>query len=236
MLYEGNKLRHEYKYYINYGSCHILRARLKDFVCADGNMEKPEGYLISSLYFDDVYESAMEEKIAGIRFRKKYRIRVYEREDRVIKLECKMKFDSYIAKVSAPLTRAEYDSILSGDYEFLLKREEQVCRELYIAHKTKLLRPTVVVEYLREAYVSYFGNVRITFDKNIAASFDALDMLGGECPVTEVLPEGVLVLEVKYDDYLPAYIGQLLQIDGADKCAISKYVMCRNKNTNIKGY
>lgn len=236
MLYEGNKLRHEYKYYINYGSYHILRSRLQDFVTVDGNMKSPEGYLITSLYFDDVYESAMEEKIAGVRFRKKYRIRVYGRADRVIKLECKMKFDSYIAKVSAPLTRAEYDSILAGDYEFLLQREEQVCRELYMEHKTSLLRPAVVVEYLREAYVSYFGNVRITFDKNIAASFDSLDMLGGDCPVTEILPEGLLVLEVKYDDYLPVYIRQLLQIDGADKCAISKYVMCRNKNVNIKGY
>lgn len=236
MIYEGHKLRHEYKYYINYSNYQILRTRLKHFVKMDENMVREEGYFISSLYFDDIYESAMEEKIAGTRFRKKFRIRVYERNDAVIKLECKMKYDSFIAKESASLTREEYDRILNNDYEALLSREEAVCKELYMLHRTSLLRPVVVVEYLREAYVSHTGNVRITFDKNIAASYETLDMLKPGCPVTEILPKDILVLEVKYDDYIPTFILELLQMDEANKCAISKYVMCRNKNRIIKHY
>lgn len=236
MIHEGHKLRHEYKYYINNGTCHILRLRLRDFMQPDGNMHKERGYLVSSLYFDDMYAAAMDEKLAGTRFRKKFRIRVYERDASVIKLECKMKFDSFIAKESALLSVEEYYSILNGEYGFLLKRDENVCRELYMQHNISRLMPVAVVEYLREAYVLRYGNVRLTFDKNIAASFDATDLLGESCPVTEILPEGVLVLEVKYDDYLPEYIRQLLQIGEAEKCAISKYVMCREKNRIIRHY
>lgn len=236
MIYQGHKLRHEFKYYINYGTYQILRSRCKDFILTDANMVKEEGYLISSLYFDDVYNSAMEEKIAGTRFRKKFRIRIYERSDTVIKLECKMKYDSFIAKESASLTREEYNLILAGNYEFLLEKKEELCKELYILHRTCLLRPIVVVEYLREAYVLKEGNVRITFDKNISASYDKLDMFSERCAVTEILPEGIMVLEVKYDDYLPTYVMQFLQIGESEKCAVSKYVMCRKKSKIIKHY
>lgn len=236
MQFEGNKLRHEYKYYINYEAYQILRTRLIDIIGRDENMDSEDGYLVSSLYFDDIYDSAMEEKLAGTRFRKKFRIRVYERNDKQIKLECKMKYDTYISKISASLSSEEYTSILSGDYEFLAKRKEAVCLELYMLRKTSLLKPVLVVEYRREAYVSNYGNVRITFDKDIAVSYDSLDMLYSECPVTGILPEGRMVLEVKYDDYLPSYIGSLLQIGEAEKCAISKYVMCRKQNFEIKNY
>lgn len=236
MEYEGHKLRHEFKYYINQSSYHALKERLRYVVHPDENMVNEDGYLISSLYFDDVFHSALEDKISGTRFRKKYRIRIYEHSDTVIKLECKIKFDSFIAKESAKLTRAEYDKILQDNYDFLLSRKEAICRELYALHQTKLLRPVTVVDYLREAYVAEQGNVRITFDKNIAASVFGLDMFGSDLIMSEILPQGVMVLEVKYDDFIPKYILKLLQTDQAQKCAVSKYVMCRNRNMRVKHY
>ncbi len=229
MKYQGHALRHEYKYYLNYDGYLILRDRLRTVVGADPHMPDENGYLISSLYFDDMQFSAMREKISGTRFRKKFRIRCYGRDDSLIRLECKSKFNEYISKEGATLTRAEYDGILRGDYGDLIIRPEQVCRELYAYHSSKLLRPTVVVEYRREAYISPLGNVRITFDKEIAASAGSLDVFEDHFTTVRVLPEDLMVLEVKYDDYLPDHIGSLLRGFCADKCAISKYVMCREE-------
>lgn len=234
MKYEGNTLRHELKYYINESVYHTIRNRLKVIINADSNMKSDEGYLITSVYFDDIHKSAMSEKISGSRFRKKFRIRCYDRDDSLIKLECKSKFDEYISKISASLTREEYNQILSGDYDFLFNRDEKVCKELLVYNRINLLKPVVTVEYEREAYVLKEGNVRITFDKDISVSTATLDMFDESFATSKVLPEKVMVLEVKYDDYLPSKVLSLLKTAMTEKCAISKYVMCRENKRRTK--
>lgn len=232
MIYQNQKLRHEIKFYINQAVCQQLRTRLQVFLKPDPNMKDPNGYLISSVYFDDFMHQALHQKESGIEFRKKYRIRLYEKSDAVIKLECKRKNGEFIAKTSAPLSRSEYDQILRGDYAFLAARTQPVCRELYALHHKALLKPCVCVEYLREAYVLPQGNVRITFDKDISASWGVLDPLQPGYTTQKILDPGVIVLEVKFDDYLPSFVKQILQTAMTEKCAISKYVLCRQ---NKKG-
>lgn len=229
MQYQGNKLRHEIKYYINDSVYHTLRNRLKTVLIPDENMVNEEGYLISSLYFDDVYQSAFEEKQSGSRFRKKYRIRSYNRSNQLLRLECKQKFDEYIAKGSADLSDMEYQEILKGNTMTLINRPEQVCRELMVYERTRLLRPVVVVEYQREAYVLPQGNVRITFDKDISASVGSLDLFAQDFITRKVLSDHIMVMEVKYDDFIPYYVQELLRTAMTDRCAISKYVMCRQE-------
>lgn len=233
MQYEGHTLRHEYKYYINYDVYYVLRDRLKKVIQMDENMPDENGYLISSIYFDDMYHSAVEEKIAGTRFRKKFRIRSYELDNRLIRLECKSKYNEYISKIGAKLSLAEYNQIMQGDYTCLIKRKEQVCQELFCYNREKLLKPVVVVEYRREAYVSPLGNVRITFDKDISASTQTLDIFSENYHTKKVLPDDIMVLEVKYDDYLPVHIKNILQTACTDRCAISKYVMCREEKRRV---
>lgn len=233
MQYEGHTLRHEYKYYINYNVYYVLRDRLKKVIQLDENMPDENGYLISSIYFDDMYHSAVEEKIAGTRFRKKFRIRSYELDNRLIRLECKSKYNEYISKIGAKLSLAEYNQIMQGNYTCLIKRKEQVCQELFCYNREKLLKPVVVVEYRREAYVSPLGNVRITFDKDISASTQTLDIFSENYHTKKVLPDDIMVLEVKYDDYLPVHIKNILQTACTDRCAISKYVMCREEKRRV---
>ncbi len=234
MEYKGHKLRHEYKYYINSFVYHKLRERFQYVLEVDRNMKEEEGYLISSLYFDDIYQSAMKDKINGTPFREKYRIRLYNHSEDLIKLECKSKFNDYISKQWAPISRAEYNQILSGDYNFLISRPEEVCRKLYMNHKSRLLRPITVVEYLREAYVHPLGNVRITFDKNLSASVGNLDIFHMDYETIRVPLEGMMILEVKFDDYIPDYIWKIIQTDSMVKSAISKYVMCRDINRKVR--
>lgn len=233
MQYEGHTLRHEYKYYMNYDMYYVLRDRLKKVIQMDAHMQDENGYLISSIYFDDIYHSAVEEKHAGTGSRKKFRIRSYERDPRLIRLECKSKYNEYISKISANLSPEEYNQIMKGDYACLQKRKELVCRELFGYHSAKFLRPTVVVDYVREAYILPTGNVRITFDKDISASVQTLDMFSEDYQTKKVLPDDMMVLEVKYDDYLPAHIKSILKSACADRCAISKYVMCREERRRV---
>lgn len=232
MQYEGKTLRHELKYYISYDAYYILRERFKNVIGKDSNMKNEDGYLISSLYFDDMHHSAIEEKIAGIRFRKKFRIRIYDKDEKLIRLECKSKCNEYISKTSTKISMEEYQKILAGDYEFLLKRPEKVCQELFGYARAKLIKPIVVVEYQREAYVSPLGNVRITFDKNISES-KTIDIFSKELYTQRVLPDNIMVLEVKYDDYLPVHIKSMLQGICTEQCAISKYVMCRDEKRRM---
>lgn len=234
MQYQGHTLRHEMKYYINKSVYHTLRNRLKTVIFTDSNMKREEGYLVSSLYFDDMYQSALEEKQSGIRFRKKFRIRCYNLEDNYIRLECKKKYDEFISKTSAALTRAEYDSILAGNYEFLGHRKEQICKELLAYNKTRLMKPGVAVEYMREAYVLPTGNVRITFDKDISSSIGNYDMFAKDYMTRKVLKEEIMVMEVKFDDFLPTHVMSILNTAMTDKCAISKYVMCREEKRRIQ--
>lgn len=234
MQYEGHTLRHEYKYYINDEVYEVLRRRLQRVIARDEHMIEERGYLVSSIYFDDLYHSAVEEKVAGTRFRKKFRIRCYEQDDRWIRLECKSKYHEYISKAGANLSREEYSQLMQGRYDFLLGRREAVCQELLGYHNAKGLTPVVVVEYRREAYVSPLGNVRITFDKDISASTQTLDFFAKQYTTKKVLPSGVVVLEVKFDDYLPAHVQAILQEACTDRCAISKYVMCREEKRRVK--
>ncbi len=233
MNYEGNSLRHELKYYINENVYHTLRNRLKTILKPDPNMKSEEGYLITSIYFDDIYRSALNEKISGARFRKKFRVRAYEREDSLIKLECKSKYDEYISKDAVNLSREEYDLLMVGNYDFLFNRNEKLCKELLVYNRINLLKPVVTVEYQREAYILDEGNVRLTFDKDISASTSSLNMFEEDFTTTKVLPENVMILEVKYDNYLPSKVQSILRTAMTEKCAISKYVMCReNKRRN----
>lgn len=233
MQYLGHRLRHEIKYYINDSVYHTLRGRLRTVAGADPNMKEEDGYLISSLYFDDVYHSAMNEKQAGICFRKKYRLRCYNRQDTRINLECKRKYGEYISKDSMAVSRGEYDAMLAGNYDVLMDHPDTVGREVYALHHARLLKPVVAVEYLREAYVLAQGNVRITFDKEISASVNDYDVFSEYYEVQKVLEPGIMVLEVKFDDYLPDMIYQILKTAMTNKCAISKYVMCREEKRRI---
>jgi hypothetical protein len=220
--------RHELKYYINYRDYALLRGVLKALMPLDPHAGPNGDYHIRSLYFDDAYEMALVEKMAGYDVRNKYRIRIYDFSDEVIKFEKKMKRGQYIAKTSIRLSREECEALIAGDYDCLLSREEPLAREIYLLMKNNLLRPRVTVDYYREAYVSQFENVRVTFDKNVRASLMLTDLFDLKAPVASVLEPGTMVLEVKFNKYLPPFIQSALNnVNTAQRSAISKYVLCR---------
>ena len=234
MQYNGHILRHEQKYLISYhDSCaltHTLDSVMKrDKNCVDG------GYFIRSLYFDDVFSGAYREKDAGIRRRRKHRLRIYNMSDKTINYEVKEKFDSYISKVSSKVDRKLADKLIEGNFDDMLCPGNQALMLGFIDSRTKLLRPKVIVDYYREVFVCDEGNVRITFDSRIRAGISSYDIFDSNVPTVPAIEPDRLVLEVKYDDYLPVHIREVLRQLSRWQTTQSKYIMCVDaKNTYYK--
>lgn len=227
MEFAGNKLRHEYKYLINYHEYTYLKARLEGIMAYDAHSGR-QGYHIRSLYFDDIYHSALLEKQSGVQFRQKYRVRIYNKQDSRIQLERKEKYSDYISKQSFLLTKDQFYDLIDGqEIRFLMDSGQKMPQQMFWAIRTKGLAPAVIVDYHREVFVCDQGNVRITFDMDLEAGIDTSDIFSPEITLMRAFPPGVMILEVKYDDYLPDYIQQALQISAHKKEAISKYVYCR---------
>ena len=194
------------------------------------------GYTIRSLYFDDYCNSAYEEKDAGILMRKKYRVRIYNGSDKVIKLERKKKYGSWIYKEDASLTRGEFEQILAGDYDFLLRSPYPVCREFYIECICNMMRPRTIVDYEREPWVMDEGTVRITFDSNVRAAVGSFDIFDATLPALPVLEPGKLVMEVKYTEFCPQLVRDMVPPGAAELTAVSKYCLCYDKTAYLRGF
>ena len=220
--------RNEWKYLISYPEARLLMDRLKPFMHLDAHASDG-GYLIRSLYFDDWKNTAYEEKIMGTMNRVKWRIRIYDYSDKTINLERKKKSGSYIYKESARITREDFERILDNDFSFLLDKDENLCREFYFECMSKVMRPKVIVDYERVPYVLDEGTVRITFDSDVRAAYGSFDIFEPTLPAMYVLEPEKLVLEVKYTEFLPDIIRQLLPLRGQEFTALSKYTTCYEK-------
>ena len=219
------QFRNEWKYYISLWDADALRARIAAAVPHDENA--PEGgYAIRSLYFDDYWDSAYYNKIDGVQHRTKWRVRIYNYSDATIKLERKVKDGAYIYKQSARLSREEFERIIDGDYAFLLANPQNLCREFYVACVSQVMRPKVIVDYEREPFVFDAGTVRITFDSNLRAAAATGDIFNPNLPTYDVLPYGKTILEVKFTEFFPQFIREMLPPGAQDLSAISKYVLC----------
>lgn len=220
--------RHELKYIISNEQKDIQIARMKDILSIDPNAGC-NGYMIRSLYFDDYYNSAYEEKLIGVASRKKYRIRIYDYSDKQIKLECKHKQGNYIYKESVNLTKEEVSLILNGQYSFLLQHQEPLYKRFYIACVSEMLTPRVIVDYDRIPYIFDTGTVRITFDSYVRAGIGSVDIFDSKIPTLETLQADQLIMEVKYTECLPQIVKNLLPLESGEYTSASKYCMCFEK-------
>ncbi|MDD3429272.1 MAG: polyphosphate polymerase domain-containing protein [Oscillospiraceae bacterium] len=226
------RFRHELKYMISVKEKDALIQRLKPLILRDAHAENGR-YTIRSLYFDDMWGTAYNEKLLGTAIRKKYRIRIYDFSDAVIKLERKTKQGNYIYKQAADLSRAEFYSILKGDFAFLLSRQENLCKEFYVECVSNLLRPRVIVDYDREPFVYRYGDVRITFDTDVRAALLSYDIFDAKLPTLNTMQPDTLIMEVKYTEFLPQQIRNLLPQGAEDLLAFSKYIMCCEKHMEV---
>jgi hypothetical protein len=220
--------RHEHKYYISNADYELVSRKLALTMDKDKNAGELGKYFIRSLYFDDYMDGAFREKLGGAPGRDKYRIRIYNMRDDVIKLERKHKEGSFIYKDSLSLTRKECDALIDGDFSCLLYKQAKLAREMYAAFRLKYLKPKVIVDYWREPYVFALEDVRVTFDMDIRTAYLGTGLFNKNIPTYPVTDDYDMVMEVKFNRYLPGYIRSLIQpVINAQRSAISKYCLCR---------
>ena len=223
-------LRHELKFFISPLQYQVLSRTLKATLNPDPNGDENNQYHIRSLYFDTAYDSALYDKINGTANRDKYRIRIYNFSDQMIRLECKSKFRDLISKRSVRITRDLAEQLISADPTGLESTASGLVSDTFREMRTNLLHPVVIVDYLREAYLHPAEEVRITFDMQLRSGLNSVDMFNPYLPTVPPFDHDEIILEVKYNQVLPPYIANLLTYalrDGACRSAISKYVYCR---------
>lgn len=228
MIGKQGTYRHELKYQIHFAEYLAIRQRIQSLMKLDKHASKGGYYLIRSIYFDNPDDKALREKVDGIGKREKFRIRYYNDDFSFITLEKKMKHNQLCLKLDSSITKEECRALLDGKTDWMAVHESELVRELYYKMKSQQLGPRVLVSYIREPYVYEAGNVRVTFDSQIRTSLFHRELLE-ENPYDISAQEhpGEMILEVKYDAFLPAVITDLLQIGGIRQQAFSKYGACR---------
>lgn len=217
--------RNELKFFINAHQKVLLENKLREICQRDLYSNPDGGYLVTSLYFDDYHQSALMDKLGGVLNRKKYRVRVYNNQPNVIKLEKKIKRNIVTEKTHLQISRHDYDSLIRSNAGFLKDKEDKLAREFYLAYQTRNLRPRVVVEYRREAFMYKYGDVRVTFDSMLKAGIFAKDLFANGYMIP-AMPPNQIILEVKYTGYFPDIIRNIIRSDNLQWQACSKYVQC----------
>ena len=226
-------LRHELKFFISEMQYIVLSGVLDQVLHRDPNGDELNEYHIRSLYFDTVFNDAYYDKLDGQKNRDKYRIRIYNFSDRVIRLERKSKGGEFISKMSCAISRDLAEQIIAGDPYGLERLNHPLLQDVYRMMTTYLLRPAVIVDYVREAYVHPCEETRVTLDKQLRTGYLSTDLFDPQLPTYPCLDHNQTILEIKYNRRFPSYILPIVSSVPAQRSAISKYTLCRRYEFNL---
>ncbi len=221
----ASEFRHEYKLRLSPGDYFSLRSRLRALLPADPHAGPSGEYRIRSVYFDNADDKALREKLDGVDRREKFRVRWYNGDLSYIALEKKEKRSGLCRKTGCLLTVEELSRLFSGDTGWMKGTGRELLRELAVKSELQGLRPRTVVDYIREPFTFAPGNVRVTLDRDIRAAAFRPDLLERGA---SLLPAGdARLLEVKYDEFLPDLIRDLVSLNARTAGAFSKYAAAR---------
>lgn len=226
---KNENYRHEYKYPLTNGQILIENAKISALAEKDTYVGDKGFYNIRSLYFDDYENSCFLDNENGVDAREKYRIRIYDHNTERITLECKEKIRAKTSKSFCRITLSQCRQLMDGIIPSEIEPDQQVLHKLAYRMAVKLMRPVVIVDYDRVPYVYRLtdANVRITFDYHITSVSDVGAFLDEKVNGRCVMPKGWSLMEVKFDDFLPDEIYEVLQLDGLHADTFSKYYLCR---------
>ena len=222
------KYRNEIKFIINKDSAEILKQKLSLIMDIDANSTSDNNYLIRSLYFDDINSTAYYEKIDGVEYRKKYRIRLYNNDTSFIRLECKYKHENKTSKDQILIDKSICDRIINGNIEQLDISNDNLLTKFVLDYRLNNLRPAIIVDYKRLAYTYPVSDIRITFDSKIRSGRYNYNLYDSELTTYKIIDDNEVVLEVKFNEILPESIAIILSTVPMIRQAFSKFAICRS--------
>ena len=223
------KYRNEIKFVINKDAAEILKNILSHLMDIDSNSTSEDNsYFIRSLYFDDLYSNAYYEKMDGVEYRKKYRIRLYNSDTSFIRLECKYKHENKTSKDQILIDKSICDKIINGNIEDLDISKSSLLTKFVIDCRTRNLKPSIIVDYKRLAYTYPVSDVRVTFDSKIRSGRYNYNLYDEDLTTYKIIDDNEVVLEVKFNEILPEQIAIVLSTVPMIRQAFSKFAICRS--------
>ena len=241
-----NGYRKELKYIVGDDVLTDVRNRISGLMRPDSH-QKGDHYKIRSIYCDSPGYRCYRENLSGVSTREKYRIRTYDCDDGVINAEIKIRHRETISKMSTRIDKGLFEALISGsvtkatqalnleiDKRGNFKEPGAIetspdsrTLEKYLARfAAENFRPAVIVDYERSAFVYDTCNVRITFDRNVFASCEFARMFDKNLTGRPALDDNKHILEIKYDDFLPDEIKEVLGGLSLERTSSSKYAKC----------
>jgi len=234
-------MRQEYKFLVRRKLLADLRHALLPYLKPDPYALLRDGYeyTVRSIYFDTNELRYYHEKIAGLKSRKKVRIRGYNEYDNSnrIFLEIKRKHENYIKKNRSQIEYRNLDDVFRFVNPLHLFENHQSKNDakkfLYNVQRYGL-NPIVLVVYDREAYYSNFNStLRITIDKDLRYfGFPECSDLYEDHRLQSALREYV-ILEVKFTKGFPKWLRSIIQEFGLYREALSKYTICLDAQKHL---
>jgi hypothetical protein len=216
--------RHEEKYIIDYRQYGILRQRAMELLTPDSHGDCGS-YVITSLYYDDFYNHALDEKLDGLPEHSKFRIRTYDYSDKIIKLERKDKH-GILTKKQAATVNLHQVPLLDG-VNTQLELFSGKAGELAAQIKSGDYRPVVAVRYCRDAFYFEGSDLRLTFDTRLEAIAPQGEALfSPEVTGLPVLDGNSVIMEIKYGKYIPSFVRKFTSVH-SKQLSVSKYALCR---------
>lgn len=224
--------RYEKKFLITNIQMEILKNTLSAALYLDSNIKNPDGsYFIRSLYFDDYKDTSYFQVLDGISKREKYRIRYYDLDPSYITLEKKSKENNLGKKDKDKLTKEMVMKFINNEE---IESDKPVVTELQSKMKTSLYKPVIIIDYERRAFTYPVNDVRITLDYNISCSYEISKFFEKNINSIPLLEKNTAILEVKYNDFLPDFIKQLINIKNLEITSFSKYSTGRDMLEKIE--
>jgi SPX domain protein involved in polyphosphate accumulation len=223
------KYRNEIKFIISKTMAEVLKQRLSLIMSVDNNSYNSDNsYLIRSLYFDNENSDAYYEKMDGVEYRKKYRIRIYNFDDKFIRLECKYKHNNMTSKDQILIDKELCIKIIDGKIDEIDLTKDNLLRQFALDYRLNRLEPSIIVDYNRVAFTYHVSDVRITFDSQIKSGIYNYNLFDKNATTYRVIDDNQMVLEVKFNEILPESIALILQTVPTFRQAFSKFAACRN--------
>jgi len=226
-LLDKKQWRYELKYYISHLHKNLIVSMISNLLEEDKHLINKSSYFVRSLYFDNQVNKGYFEKIHGLNNRKKFRMRIYNLNDVNVKFQIKHKRNNKILKETSIITREDAIKIQNCEYETLLNYKNKILNKAYSEFKKDFYVPVVLVDYKRLAFCHSLNNIRITFDTVLSKDETNLDLFNKEILKMPVSNHKFVVMEIKYNRFLPNWIKRLISIQGLPRHAISKYCLSR---------
>lgn len=220
--------RFEFKYLLDEEVSRAIKSDIKHFLTLDPYVREKEGYWVNTIYLDNQHFACYWEKTDGLFFRKKLRFRVYgKKKDSAIFLELKRKEGDIILKDRSVVARKQFSGVFESSLAYLLKKKKgaelEFMRECAALKWQMNLEPVLLITYFRQAFISPYQDLRLTFDTQIRGAKLRDFSFNQDSDQERDILDKLSVFELKFTGSLPYWLYHIIRKYNLEKEPFSKY-------------